>query len=150
LLQVISNEPVPPRQLQPTTPRDLETISLKCLQKSPAKRYRSAQDLAEDLHRFLAGEPIAARPVGRLERAYLWCRRNRSAAGLMLSLFLGIAVACLLAMNAERHAQKSLHDKNLADTATRQARIETKRAEDEKERAEEAKRIRRLSNAWPS
>jgi serine/threonine protein kinase len=76
LAQVIQDEPVPPRQLQPRTPKDLETITLKCLQKEAGKRYASAAELAEDLRRFQAGVPITARPVGNAERLWRWCRRN--------------------------------------------------------------------------
>ena len=69
MLQVVGDEPAPPRQLQSKTPRNLEPICLKCLRKEAAKRYASAEELAEDLRRFGAGEAITARPVGRLERA---------------------------------------------------------------------------------
>jgi eukaryotic-like serine/threonine-protein kinase len=68
VLQVVGDEPVPPRKLQSKTPRDLDTICLKCLQKAPGKRYTTAIDLAEDLRRFQAQEPIQARPVGRCAR----------------------------------------------------------------------------------
>src|SRR5207249_2009571 len=79
---VRSQEPVPPSRLASKVPRDLETICLKCLAKQPQQRYAGAAALAEDLRRFLAGEAILARPVGRTERAIRWCRRNPTIAVL--------------------------------------------------------------------
>src|SRR5262245_50020851 len=81
--QVLQQEPVAPRRLVGAIPRELETICLKCLQKSPAGRYASAGDLADDLQRFLDGEPIAARPIGRGERALRWAKRHPSTAALV-------------------------------------------------------------------
>jgi predicted Ser/Thr protein kinase len=90
---VVNQEPIPPRQWQPKTPRDLETICLKCLSKEPSRRYATAMDLAEDLQRFLADEPIHARPVGAVERSWRWCRAHPSLAALM-----GVAAVAVLAV----------------------------------------------------
>ena len=88
ILQVVSDEPVPPRRLQPKVPRDLETICLKCLAKTPAKRYTTAAELADDLRRWLRHEPIKARPVGTLGRALKWMRRKPGVAALLAILVL--------------------------------------------------------------
>jgi WD40 repeat protein len=88
LAQVRSAEPVPPRRLQRTVPRDLETICLKCLEKEPARRYASACALEEDLNRFLAGRTICARPAGGAERAWKWAKTRPALAALLaLSVF---------------------------------------------------------------
>jgi eukaryotic-like serine/threonine-protein kinase len=96
LMLVLNEDAVPPRRLEPTIPRDVETICLKCLRKEPDKRYTSSEALAEDLARFRQGEPIAARPVGRLERGIKWVRRNPVAA----SLFAQGALLLLLTLGA--------------------------------------------------
>ena len=85
LRQVIEFEPVPPRQLNQSIDRDLDTICIKCLQKEPARRYGSAELLADDLRRYLNGEPIRARPIGPFQRAVRWCRRNPAVATLLTS-----------------------------------------------------------------
>src|SRR5262245_50438100 len=92
LVQVVSDEPVPVRRLQPQVPRDLETICLKCLQKNPARRYPTASELSDDLYRYLEGEPVRARPVGTGERAVKWSWRHpaRAAAYGLVVLVLGL------------------------------------------------------------
>jgi WD40 repeat protein/tetratricopeptide (TPR) repeat protein len=103
LLQVQALAPVPPSRLQPKLPRDLSTICLKCLEKEPTRRYESAEALAEDLRRFQAGEPIRARPVGRPERLWRWCRRNPVVATLAatIALLLVVLTVGTLVKNAQ-------------------------------------------------
>ncbi len=100
LEQVCTREPVPPRDLQPRVPHDLETICLKCLDKDPAQRDPSAQALAEDLHRYLQGEPIVARRTSAWERAVKWARRNRAAATLAVTLPLFLIVTTIVSVTA--------------------------------------------------
>jgi serine/threonine protein kinase len=89
MLQVMEDEPRPPRQLNDKIPRSLETICLKAMAKSPARRYATARELADDLRRYLRGEPIRARAAGRTERLLLWCRRNPIAATILMTVSLG-------------------------------------------------------------
>jgi WD40 repeat protein len=89
--QVLREEPHPPRRLNDKIPRDLETICLKALAKEPPRRYATAAEMARDLRRFLAGEPIQARPVGRLERGWRWCGRNPA-----LAAAVGVTSAALV------------------------------------------------------
>ncbi len=95
LKQVIEIDPVPPRLLNPSIPQDLETICLKCLEKEPGKRYATAQMLADELGRFLDGQPVLARPIGAAGKAWRWCRRNprlaTAVAAAFLSLLIGLA-----------------------------------------------------------
>jgi serine/threonine-protein kinase len=93
IMQVVSDEPVPPSRLQSKTPRDLETICLKCLHKEPTQRYASAVELADDLRRFQTGEPVKARPTGRAERALKWAKRRPALAALT-----GVCIAAALAL----------------------------------------------------
>lgn len=89
--QIINEEPPNPQRLNSAVPRDLATICLKCLEKRPERRYRSAADLRSEFQRFLEGRPIDARPVSSVERAWRWCIRNPLPAALTSILFVSMA-----------------------------------------------------------
>jgi WD40 repeat protein/serine/threonine protein kinase/tetratricopeptide (TPR) repeat protein len=118
VLQVRDRGPVPPTQLQPGVPRDLETICLKCLQKDQARRYDSAHELAEDLRRFLAGEPIHARPVGTIERALKWMKRRPATAALVGVSSLALVACVGLAVGLFFYGKLEDANRNL-DTANK-------------------------------
>jgi serine/threonine-protein kinase len=115
--KVIAEEPVPPSRLNAKVPRDLETICLKCLQKEPARRYASAQDLGDDLHRFLDGKPVIARPVGWLERAAKWARRRPALATLG-----GAVLVCLAVLFAFEIRFRAQENSQRTDQARREER----------------------------
>ncbi|MFN4257853.1 MAG: protein kinase domain-containing protein, partial [Gemmataceae bacterium] len=92
LEQVRTLEPLPPGELLLRLPRDLETICLKCLKKEPLRRYASAEELADDLRRFLDGQPILARPTTSLERVVKWAKRRPALATLLVMMVLGLII----------------------------------------------------------
>jgi WD40 repeat protein len=123
IIQVMADEPVPPRQLNAKVPADLETVCLKGLHKEPRKRYGSAEGLADDLGRYQRGEPVQARRVGRLERGLKWARRNPTPVtalavamiallAIAVVLLLGTGVSTYFAVAARREAQAA-HESEL-------------------------------------
>lgn len=131
LEQVQQQEPVPPRQLQPRIPPDLETICLKCLEKSPSRRYPTALELADDLGRFLRNESITARPSGWIERGRKWIRR-RPAVAALLALIAVLTVGGWAAI---------LHEARRANAAARQASNSEADARRDRDQANEQRRI---------
>jgi hypothetical protein len=135
LRQVLEEEPVPPRQLQPQVPRDLETICLKCLRKDPRQRYASAAALAEDLRRFLHDEPIQARPMGAWERGWKWARRRPAVAALLVVsaiaalALVGLAVGWSYSDRLEMALTNEKEQRGQAEQAWREATTQRDQAE---------------------
>jgi WD40 repeat protein len=124
---VVEGDPVSPRLLNPALSRDLDTICLKCLEKEPARRYASAQQLADELGRSLRDEPIRARPISAPAKVMRWCRRKPA-----LTLSLGIAAALLLvvAIGSPIAIVRVNHARAVAETARHQEAVLRARAED--------------------
>jgi WD40 repeat protein/serine/threonine protein kinase len=139
LLQVQRQEPVRPRELNPNIPRDLDTIVLKCLDKAPTRRYPSAKALAEELQRYRDGRPILARPVGRLERFWRWCRREPAIASLSaavtVALIAGSVISnfysVLASKRAESERKAKIKAQKLADENGELAKINAELAKSE-------------------
>jgi WD40 repeat protein/tRNA A-37 threonylcarbamoyl transferase component Bud32 len=167
LQQVVAEDPVAVRRLNPQVPRDLETICLECLRKEPPRRYTSAAKLADDLGRFLAGEPVVARPVGALERAAKWAKRRPAVAGLSaFSLLLAVAGFALVTWQwrvAVLAREAAAHQRGLAEEAeeraikkarneatARQAEARARRAETTARKAEEQARAEAVAELYRS
>jgi WD40 repeat protein len=120
LTRVLGGEPAKPRQINPAVPGDLETICLKCLRKEPERRYPSAQALAEDLERWLAGEPIEARRTGALERGWKWVRRRPAQAALLAVSFLAVLALVGAAVASRYNSDLKQANRDLADAVEKE------------------------------
>ncbi len=120
--QVVEQEPVAPRSMNPAIDRDIETICLKCLEKEPSRRYQSASDLRDDLQRYLSNQPIQARQVSRVERMWRWCKRRPLVAMLAaVSSLLAISLIAALAVGNVYQAKLRHKADDSATTARAQA-----------------------------
>ncbi len=134
IAQILGEEPPSPRQLNGRIPRDYETITLKCLEKSPERRYQTASELSDDLQRHLAGEPILARPVTRLERGWRWVKRNpylafatTAALSSLIILAVGSTVAALIVNESRNQAVESARSEEIARKDAENQRDEAKK-----------------------
>jgi serine/threonine protein kinase/Flp pilus assembly protein TadD len=130
--QVINEEPPSPTKLNSNVDKDLATITVKCMQKDPNKRYAKASDLADDLQRYLDGKPIIANPVSSIERGWRWCKRKPALAGALATSLLLLTA---LAIGGPVAASYQASLKTQAQTAKDDAVDARNEAEDERDRA---------------
>ena len=102
---VFETDPISPRVLNPDVPHDLDTICLKCLEKYPERRYDSAQALADELKRFMKGEPISARPISSAERTVRWCRRHPAIASLAATVVAALTATSVIFYSSGRRIE---------------------------------------------
>ncbi|MCA9039226.1 MAG: protein kinase [Planctomycetaceae bacterium] len=125
LRQVLEEEPITPRQFNSKIPVDLETICLKSLEKKREQRYQSAEELAEELKRFIDGHPILARPISSFARLKRWCERNRTVSGLivavMLTMVLGSGFSIYFGLLAQGRAESAIRNQQIATEQTQLA-----------------------------
>jgi WD40 repeat protein len=148
LRRVLQDEPVSPRKLTPEISRDLEAICLKCLEKSPHKRYSTARDVADELDRFLQGQPTQARPLSALERVARWVRRRPAAAGLLAAGIAGafLVIGGLLLYNARlNHFNVRLQG---ALTAAREAQAKATQSDNRTQQLLYVSDMRLAARAW--
>jgi WD40 repeat protein len=144
---VLTADPLRPRTLNAAVPRDLETVCLKCLEKAPAARYPTAAALADDLRRFLAGEPVSARPVGRTERVWRWCRRNPAlAVAQAVATALLVAVAVVSGAASVRERELRGQAESALEKAESAAKVATAATDDAVQKAGELSRQKRVAD----
>jgi thiol-disulfide isomerase/thioredoxin len=131
VMQVLEHDPPRPRSLNAAIDADLETICLKCLEKDPARRYRSAEDLAQDLERYLQGDPIRARPAGRIERVRKWVRRRPAMAALVVVVAAGILGLLVLGWYDNRKLKRAWEQAEANATEAEANAVEARQQRDE-------------------
>jgi WD40 repeat protein len=143
MFHVINKDPAAPRLVNPQIPKDLETICLKAMSKEPRNRYTSCESFADDLRRYLAGDPILARRMGLPERLWRWCKRNRLLAGCILTTAISLALLAIASsINAMRNAALSEREA----VARMEAETNLKRATSEADRADQNLKSARLAS----
>ena len=148
IIQVIKEPPIAPRQLNPSVPRDLETICLKAIEKSPSKRFASASEMQAELNRYLAGEPIVARPISGVERGSRWLWRHPTVAlmGVVVLAAIGSVVGTIYTSN-----RRLQYERDFAIQATEEAKTQRALAEKRLDKAIEAvdqMMVRTASERW--
>lgn len=140
LKQTIETPPMRPRSLNSRIPRDLETICLKCLEKAPHRRYASANDLAEDLGRYIDRRPIHARPIGTIQRFGRWCGRRplvaSLAAAMILLLISGTTISTFFMLASQSALERVNEQKTVIEETSADLRAALTRADQERQRAE--------------